>query len=131
MPLVIGKPEIRFQRKYKDRWTVLEGSELGALLKHFFHHMRHRTKKGDDVEKAMILSIAHAFHSLYGRDIVTEDELKHLSTPDARKMDLFFRGITQLLAKASTPTPQNPQPKRTPRKPSKVLRFPHKPSHDN
>ena len=102
MPIVIRKPELRFERKYKNRLTVLEGAELSCLMDKFFQRFR-RIKKSDSFEKELLLSVCHAYFGLYGRDVVSDEALKSLSTADARKMDLFYKGMLAIITETLYP----------------------------
>ena len=52
---------------------------------------------------AFTISIVKAFQGLYGKYVVTQVQLRDLSTADARKMDLFYKGHYLLLCEALYP----------------------------
>jgi hypothetical protein len=99
MPSVLREKPLRFRRRYGKHLTILEGGGLGTLLNNFRKEI-HVQKDMLDDEDAFIAAIAKSYYKMYGRDIVTEDELKKCSTPDARKMDLFYRGMLETFQKA-------------------------------
>jgi len=51
-----------------------------------------------DIMGQVILSVFLSFRRLYGkRWWVTEEELKGLASPDARKIELFYKGMLKML----------------------------------
>ena len=103
MPIVQKSPNLRFEFCYGDTVTVLEGAELGRLNSRFIWHFRRELKRDSDTMSAFLISVVHTYDGLYGNDIVSENELRDLSTADARKMDLFYRGMYLLLCKTLYP----------------------------
>jgi len=49
----------------------------------------------------LLLGVYEAFARVYNPELVSEDDLKNLSTPDARKMDLFYKGLLRLFTSIS------------------------------
>jgi hypothetical protein len=102
VPIVINKPFVRFELRYGRYLTIIEGKEM-ELLDHEFRrsteYILANLKKfgliADDPELPFVVSMLasiQAYHDLYGM-LPTEKEMKKLSTPDARKLDLFYRGM--------------------------------------
>ncbi|OGS36184.1 MAG: hypothetical protein A2293_01195 [Elusimicrobia bacterium RIFOXYB2_FULL_49_7] len=86
---------LRFEKRYNGILTALEGAELQVLLDNFFWHYSRILKKEKDIEKAIVLSVLKTYRKLYEIEF-TEEDLKRLIDPDARKIDLFFRSIVEL-----------------------------------
>ncbi|MDG4562463.1 MAG: hypothetical protein P9E88_14335 [Candidatus Competibacter sp.] len=112
MPVVNEKAN-RFQFTYDGLVTVIEGSEFDALEYHFRELFEkeinrvgseHLEKGSDrntfvlDMLGASSVVCLQAFQAVWGYESVYLEELEELSTPDARKMDLFYKGkmITQV-----------------------------------
>jgi len=98
MPIVTTHPELRFEYKHGKTLTVLEGEELQRLISKYFATLK-RQRRGTDWFDALLVSALAAFKCVYGRAIVSADDLDDLSTADARKMDLFYRGMYIMAAK--------------------------------
>lgn len=102
MPIVMTKPFHRFELKYGKYFTVLEGTELDALFDAYSIYTIRLTENaqehGISTEEpnwpmtVSMLSSINAYLTVYP-DSVSMEELGNLSTPDARKMDLFYRGM--------------------------------------
>jgi len=103
MPIVSHTPRLRFEYDYSGKTTVLDGAELDILIRQFILHNSQELKKHANVMDSFLLSICFAYQSLYGRDVVVQGELRDLFTPDARKLDLFYKGMFILLCQALYP----------------------------
>jgi len=95
------EPELRFEESYNDLVTVLEGQELGELNRLFFKHFRQQ--KGAEFMDAFLASVLGAYSELYGDNIVAEEELQELVKADARKLNLFYRGMYRIMCEALYP----------------------------
>lgn len=103
MSVVTKEPYLRFEAKQNGVLTVLEGEELERLIKRFYWHHSREIKKHKEPMNAFLLSLARAYQVLYSKDVVRQDDLRDLSTPDARKIDLFYKGMYLLLCEALYP----------------------------
>lgn len=89
---------LRLERKYGSVLTVLEGHELSRLIRRFFWHYDRLAKNSTRDGEAFVKAVFAAYRGLYGPDAVYDEELRDLSTPDARKIDFFYRGLLSLAA---------------------------------
>ena len=109
MPILTLHPHYRIQFTYGDTVTVLEGRELELLHETFERIHEDALRKlpdnrdNDRVMSELLLSIVRAYQDLYGWEVVTQEDLRRLSTPDARKLDLFYKGQMIALATALYP----------------------------
>jgi len=92
MKKATNKQPMRFERKYGNLLTVLEGRELENLWEAFVKEHQNALRK-HKFEDAILIATAKAYQRLYGADVVCQSELKKCSTPDARKLDLFYRSV--------------------------------------
>jgi len=99
MKLVVDDQGLRFQREYGDTLTVLEGEELQCLLNLYFQSYDAHSDKDKKTGKAFVSAVIQAYQKLYYETIVTEGDLQYLSTADARKMDLLYRGLLALIGR--------------------------------
>jgi len=80
--------------------TVLEGAELETLLRRFLWHSR-RAQRTHDKAIPLIFAVCAAYKSVHGHEAINqalgELEAGKLTSPDARKLDLLFRGIVEML----------------------------------
>lgn len=103
MQILTSKPELRFQFRHNGKLTVLEGAELGLLIKRFFQQIRRVAKKEKEFMPAFVAAILGSYWQTYGADVVSEDDLKMLVSADARKLDLFYRGMLLVFYEAQSP----------------------------
>ena len=94
------KPVLRFEHSYRGKVTVLEGAELGRLIEAFIKLMNRRTSKMEPMEKVVRASLA-AYEKVHGGQL-EDEELRSLKSADARKVDLFFRGVCRVLSEISS-----------------------------
>ena len=90
--IVSDEQGLRFERKYGSVVTVLEGRELSKLISRFFWHYDRLEKYCTSQGEAFVKAVIKAYQALYGSEAVYEEKLSGLSTPDARKIDLFIEG---------------------------------------
>jgi hypothetical protein len=84
--------EPRIQHSYNGVMTVLEGAELASLTKIFIVLMKTEAQKLQADPKGKVLYCAlRAYRKLHRLPVRFFGEIKKLSTPDARKADLFFK----------------------------------------
>ena len=69
-------------------YTLLDAFLTLMIKKHPF--------EPEDMEMKIFESTIGAYFITYG-EIVTEEEIEDMSTPDARKMDLLFRGTKRMI----------------------------------
>jgi hypothetical protein len=94
---------LRFERKYNELLTVLEGEELSQLLENFFKRYRSLLSEKDQTpESAISLAVCLAYQDLYDKDFVSQKELEELSDPDAKKMDLLYGGVVEIFEMAAS-----------------------------
>lgn len=109
MSILMLHPHYRMQFIYGDTVTVLEGRELELLQAAFkkFHTLHigdlPANPENDRLMSVLLLSVVKAYQDLYGKDVVCQEDLRRLSTPDARKLDLFYKGQMVALATALYP----------------------------
>ncbi len=62
----------------------------------------------DNITAAVIFAVCAAYKGLYGAARVGAalDDLEELTSPDARKLDLFFRGVLTAIGEAAHPEHQ-------------------------
>jgi hypothetical protein len=100
---VISSPQIRFEHRYSGRLTVLEGAELSELLESFFKQFEKEPKKTKDFSERLFEAVLQSYVSVHGKEVTYQAAcmLKKKSNPyrdaDARKLDLFYRGMLQLM----------------------------------
>jgi len=103
MPIISEKPYLRFEYEYDGVITVLEGRELDRLLDNFFRNYDEQRENESNRQKAFTAATLLAYQDLYGEDVICEDDLKKLSTADARKADLFYKGMLLMLYEITYP----------------------------
>jgi hypothetical protein len=102
---VTVKPEPRVQHSYNGIVTILEGSELAALTRIFFGLLKSKSQKlqTDPMGKVVYCALT-AYRKLYRAPVCSVEELKNLSSADARKADLFFKYACVMIEKAQNGT---------------------------
>ena len=92
-----GHP-LRLEATHGGVLTVLEGSELTALLTNFFNCLdTFLIHEDQHLENAASLAVIRAFRDMYSY-VPPEQDIKEQSTADSRKLDLLYRGIRALFS---------------------------------
>jgi hypothetical protein len=65
--------------------------------------MRQFQKNGEEFMSALLLGTIKSYLKTYSRDILEEKLLTELIDPDARKVDLLYRGLITTFATAAYP----------------------------
>ena len=105
----IKSPELRLEDCRAGMATVLEGAELACLLQFFVEGFKGQIGETDDFWETFLLSILRSYERLYEKVVVSQalDALEHPSrtaaSADARKLDLFFRGMLWMMAEVRYP----------------------------
>jgi len=106
---LIRHPQIRFEHSYSGVFTVLEGAELSDLFENFFRHIKSKRKKTHDFWERMFLSVCRSYESVHGTGVLSEvlellkDKQNPIRDADARKFDLFYRGMLRSLLEVGYP----------------------------
>ena len=95
---VIRKPQLRFERVYKGALTVLEGAELIAAF--FARLWSPEPADPHDPGDRLLLSVGRAYIDVHGKPVVRrafalEARGRGHTDADARKLDLFYRGMKE------------------------------------
>ena len=96
-------PEPRFEYVFNNQVTVLEGAEFKRLMEAFWKLLRHAEESGDDPEKAWLTAVATSYREVYPECVVYQEDIRDISTADARKIELFYLAQKWLRANARFP----------------------------
>jgi len=115
---ITEKPEWRFEHTYNGQLTVLEGAELSRLFLEFIKASEELSEPYPDPNERFVLAVFLAFKNANWLEPFTAEELTNLTTANARKVDLFLRGMVHIAKEGQKSKKQDSEstPKKTPRR---------------